>query len=616
MVEQRITLTALSLLPPGNDASYWVDYQRCEVVLFFEVRVIDAFVNFRIDSLMDRLRSLKRPSDGEPSGISQRQRVEGNTAGNSSRLEHLRRSHGFSLETTLAASQPQEQQKQHESTSEVPVSQQVGGEYLLGFRNQLQEIHHRSQVVLEGLNQHIAQMQQQAGSSEVPVSTSHSGYHQQDTRPLQTSLHPLARNEQSMLQHQQEEIFDIHDYLNLSSDSDHESDQRDLLEAHGPARRTPHDTGLHDANSPSDAQPRATVGAEHFPQPTDARSPETVPQQQLTGPSDQAKVVSEFEYLNKKAETGNNQPQQYTHKKTRTIPLVYSSEQNRLIQQEDMHKKNKKKRSISQYHEHHDRTKDTSTQSLPEIWQPFAAYHPAEASTSQQANVRRQDLTEQRQGIAIQRHEAYDQAGPSRQEETKSLSQADQTDMIGLMKQIEDAPLTWKRRRERLERLTQSSQPPEQRQAIVPQQHEGQDQAGPSHHGDAQRESTTKKERTWTTQQLHQLVYDVVRIKHFDHKTFQDFLSEESQAICEQLNKYDKSLNDQEWDDIRTQFQKHKVLNKDKRYKYLHTRTENSRNLQKMREIRAHSKARKEGFKNRYERYSKKQHLNDASEPS
>jgi hypothetical protein len=35
-----------------------------------------------------------------------------------------------------------------------------------------------------------------------------------------------------MPQHQQEEVFDIHDYLNLSSDSDYETDQRELLEVH------------------------------------------------------------------------------------------------------------------------------------------------------------------------------------------------------------------------------------------------------------------------------------------------------------------------------------------------------------------------------------------------
>jgi hypothetical protein len=42
--------------------------------------MIDAFINFRVDSIMDRSRSLKRPSDGEPSGDSQRQRMEGQTS--------------------------------------------------------------------------------------------------------------------------------------------------------------------------------------------------------------------------------------------------------------------------------------------------------------------------------------------------------------------------------------------------------------------------------------------------------------------------------------------------------------------------------------------------------
>ena len=59
--------------------------------------------------------------------------------------------------------QSQEQQKQHERTSLVPASQQVGGEDLLGHRNQLQETHHRSQAVLGGLDQHMAKIQQQAG---------------------------------------------------------------------------------------------------------------------------------------------------------------------------------------------------------------------------------------------------------------------------------------------------------------------------------------------------------------------------------------------------------------------------------------------------------------------
>jgi hypothetical protein len=275
--------------------------------------------------------------------------------------------------------------------------------------------------------------------------------------------------------------------------------------------------------------------------------------------------------------------------------------------------------------------------------------------TIQQAEQVRKDQQDAGKSDHLKLRDEVEQDRP-RQSEAHDL--ASQTDMITQMKQIEDAPLTWKRRREMLERLTQSSQPPEpeqtgqidmievmkhienlteltwrqrremlegwirlsqppeQRQPILPQRHEGQDQAGPSHHGDAQRESLSEQERTWTTEELHQLVDEMVGIKHFDHKTFQDSLSEESKSICEQLNKYGRSFNDQEWDDIRTQFQKHKVLNKDKRYKYLHIRTENSRNLQKMREIRANSKSQQQGFKNRHKRLSKKKRLNDASEPS
>ncbi len=70
----------------------------------------------------------------------------------------------------------------------------------------------------------------------------------------------------------------------------------------------------------------------------------------------------------------------------------------------------------------------------------------------------------------------------------------------------------------------------EQRQDTSVQQHKGYDQTGPSHHADAQYESTSEQERTWTTQQLYQLVDDMVRIKDFDHKIFQDALSEESNA--------------------------------------------------------------------------------------
>jgi hypothetical protein len=237
----------------------------------FEIRMIEAIVNFRIDSIMDRSRSLKRPSDGESSGSSQRQRVEGQTSGGFASGEAGRR-HRLFTGTALPSAQSQEIHERHESISlEVPASQQGGTGDLLTLLSQLQETHHQSQAVLEqlqkALEQQGVQMQQQAGSSEMPVSTSH----QQDTRALQASLHSPARNEQSLLQHQQEEVFNIDDYVNLASDSDHESDQRDLLQAHGPARRPPHDTGLHDANFASDAQSRAVVRDERFPQPTDAR---------------------------------------------------------------------------------------------------------------------------------------------------------------------------------------------------------------------------------------------------------------------------------------------------------------------------------------------------------
>ena len=107
---------------------------------------------------MDGSRSLKRPSEREPSGNSQRQRVEGHALGDFTSGPDERRSTLF-----RPIVQSQEQQKQHERTSEVPASQQVGGEDLLGHRNQLQETHHRSQAVLGGLDQHMAKIQQQAG---------------------------------------------------------------------------------------------------------------------------------------------------------------------------------------------------------------------------------------------------------------------------------------------------------------------------------------------------------------------------------------------------------------------------------------------------------------------
>ena len=222
--------------------------------------------------------------------------------------------------------------------------------------------------------------------------------------------------------------------------------------------------------------------------------------------------------------------------------------------------------------------------------------------------------------------EASDQAGPSdhlRQldqleqklpQRAEAPHQVSQTDIIRLMKQIEDAPLTWERRREKLKCLIQSYQSPEQGQAILPQRHEGQDQAGPSHHGNAQRESISEQKRTWTTEELHQLVDEMVQIKNFNHKNFQKDLSEESQAILEQLNMYGKSLNGQEWEDMQIRLKKHNLMNKDKRYRYLFARYETTRNLQKQRELAADVKAKQQGFKNRHERLSrKKQRLNDAS---
>ncbi len=70
----------------------------------------------------------------------------------------------------------------------------------------------------------------------------------------------------------------------------------------------------------------------------------------------------------------------------------------------------------------HDQIQATSSQSFPENRQPFAAHYPAEAqreSTSQLADVRRQDQIEQRQDPIVQQHGRYDQAGPSIKETIK-----------------------------------------------------------------------------------------------------------------------------------------------------------------------------------------------------
>jgi hypothetical protein len=75
-----------------------------------------------------------------------------------------------------------------------------------------------------------------------------------------------------------------------------------------------------------------------------------------------------------------------------------------------------------EFREPHDQIQATSSQSFPEIRQPFAAHNPAEAqreSTSQLADVRRQDQIEQRQDTIVQQHERYDQAGPSIKEAIK-----------------------------------------------------------------------------------------------------------------------------------------------------------------------------------------------------
>jgi hypothetical protein len=308
-----------------------------------------------------------------------------------------------------------------------------------------------------------------------------------------TSFHPPARNEQSMLQHQQEEVFDIRDYLNLSSDSDHESDQRDFLQAHGPASNTPaqssidRDTGLHDANAANDAQSRATVQPEGFPLSADAR------------PQDQ-------DYLEKLLLL---QKQVIDHSKGET-------DYNRII---NFLKPEECKNLLSGLGMTH-RT--------------------------------------QKEHIAV---EIFNTAIVRSKQLYKN---------VYIKKGLDEI-----RKENRYKEI----------------------------YGDEEekwRSDQEPSERTWITQQLHQLVDEMLQIKDFEPSTFQKFLSEESNAICEQLNKFGKSLNNQEWEDIKTKFQEHNVLDEDKRRRYLRSRTKNSRLFQRNRENRADAKAQKEGFTNRY----------------
>ena len=521
-------------------------------------------------------------------------------------------------ESRPAPYQSQEQYERHEIVSEVPASQQVGVEYLLTLRNQLQETHHRSQAVLEGLDQHIAQMQQQAGLSEKPVSTSHDGYYQQDTRSLQASSHAPARNEQRILQHQQEEVFDIGDYLvDSPSDSDHESDQRDFVETRGPKGVAPI---LSSTYHSSDAQ------LQKYPL-DNLRQKGKIEQQQDA-------IVQQHEVYDQASPSHQGDAQLDTEDSKilehYTECILNDEKWNNFTNSLEIGQKEFFSGLVSNF--------------PMETIQQAEQVRKYQQDAGPSDHLRPKDQVEQGQGTLPRQSEVPHQAG--------------QTDMIGLMKQIENAPLTWKRRRERLEHLVQSyqpseahdpagqsnmiilmkhienlteltwkqrremlegwirySQPHEQGQTIPPQRHEGQDQAGPSRHGDTQHESTAKQERTWPTEELHQLVDEMVQIKDFDRKTFQDLLSDGPKAICEQLNKYGRGLNEQEWTDIRTNFKEYNVLHNDKRCQYLYARTENGRKLQKKRENAANVAAQQQGFKNRYERY-KEQYLKDAPKPS
>jgi hypothetical protein len=196
-----------------------------------------------------------------------------------------------------------------------------------------------------------------------------------------------------------------------------------------------------------------------------------------------------------------------------------------------------------------------------------------------------------------QQYRAYDQASPS--------------DLRRLFDQIERAPLTWKQRSESVEHLIQRYQTAEQGQAIMAKLHETYNQT----------KAVSEYERTWTKEQLKKLVEDMLKIKDFDSKTFQDFLSEESKSICKRLNIKDshyKSLSNEEWRDIEIEIRNHNLSNKHKVYGYLFRRTKSQRNRKYEYDNALNAIARQQGFTSRYNlfRYHKKQRLNDASEPS
>jgi hypothetical protein len=66
---------------------------------------------------------ITRPSEGESSGNYQCQRVEGNAAGSSSKLERLRREHHFSLETRPVTTQSQELRELQQIISNIDTSE-------------------------------------------------------------------------------------------------------------------------------------------------------------------------------------------------------------------------------------------------------------------------------------------------------------------------------------------------------------------------------------------------------------------------------------------------------------------------------------------------------------
>jgi hypothetical protein len=195
--------------------------------------MIDAFINFRVDSIMDRSRSLKRPSDGEPSGDSQRQRMEGQISrgfglGPAGR-DHLRFTGTATIHLNLdieslfkEIEQRQDIATQRHKAHDQASSRKPGREVRLFGVN-----------IADG----PGRQQQEASSSRQPF-----GWQGQEAFHLAQSHQEIGRSSQP-------EVINEQMPLEISSDSDSEpsherihhqagsSHQRDILEEHKRKKR-------------------------------------------------------------------------------------------------------------------------------------------------------------------------------------------------------------------------------------------------------------------------------------------------------------------------------------------------------------------------------------------